>query len=494
MARYYSKYCYIYINGVELNEQRYRSITDVVYNQTIEGSDSVVISITDSDAIFIEDDIFIEDTPVKIVFGINEIKCEWVFEGEINDIDLDFPEHGDITLNINCIDNSNRMNKVTKTRTFTNMRNVDIVKEIVESYGLNFKIVNEFSFKNYDSISQDDISDLEFIEQLRDDEVFPSYAKMYDPTTFCFQTITFVKPVICTLSYRINPFDIISFSPTISRSALQEGMLKSEVDLQNLEIEINSQATFDYASKLTTGDLPVTSVRPDSTIYNYSGISSTGYMYGGGDSANVGVESAKLYSEAEKEMLSNSISVLEGTLQIIPNENNVVMKIADTINILGLGRYLSGMYVVRGITLQLTVDSISIDVIKTGFGDSIKSSTIYMEVNDPDYVEDEDTATTESTTIDSIDSAEKVVLEFTAYAPTGDATASGVYPTENHTCAGWSDLPFGTQIYVPSLGQTYTVEDRGGAVTYGIIDIYMGSEEECIAFGRQELEAYIIRL
>lgn len=85
-----------------------------------------------------------------------------------------------------------------------------------------------------------------------------------------------------------------------------------------------------------------------------------------------------------------------------------------------------------------------------------------------------------------------MTIQCTAYTATGNATASGVMPTANHTVAAWSGLPFGTKIYIPAMNTTYTVEDRGGAVTQGIVDIYMDTYDACIQFGRQNLEAYII--
>jgi len=97
----------------------------------------------------------------------------------------------------------------------------------------------------------------------------------------------------------------------------------------------------------------------------------------------------------------------------------------------------------------------------------------------------------ETATVEAPLGAVKKILNFTAYTATGNATASGVMPKANHTIAAWNGLPFGTKVYVPSLGTTFTVEDRGGAVTDGIIDIYMNSYNQCIQFGRQDLEAYI---
>ncbi|AFA47558.1 3D domain-containing protein [Acetobacterium woodii] len=101
--------------------------------------------------------------------------------------------------------------------------------------------------------------------------------------------------------------------------------------------------------------------------------------------------------------------------------------------------------------------------------------------------------TTEAVKTNTIpEGAIPMTIQCTAYTATGNATASGVMPTANHTVATWSGLPFGTKIYIPATGITYTVEDRGGAVTQGIVDIYMNTYEECIQFGRQNLEAYII--
>ncbi len=85
-----------------------------------------------------------------------------------------------------------------------------------------------------------------------------------------------------------------------------------------------------------------------------------------------------------------------------------------------------------------------------------------------------------------------MIVEATAYAPTGNRTASGTVPKAGRTIASWSGLPFGTKVYIPALGGVYTVEDRGGAVTYGIIDIFMDSPAECTAWGRQKIEIYFM--
>lgn len=85
-----------------------------------------------------------------------------------------------------------------------------------------------------------------------------------------------------------------------------------------------------------------------------------------------------------------------------------------------------------------------------------------------------------------------MVVSATAYTATGNNTASGTVPQSGRTIATWGGIPFGTKVYIPALGGTYIVEDRGGAVGYGIIDIYMDSEEECEIWGRQNIEIYFV--
>jgi 3D (Asp-Asp-Asp) domain-containing protein len=74
-----------------------------------------------------------------------------------------------------------------------------------------------------------------------------------------------------------------------------------------------------------------------------------------------------------------------------------------------------------------------------------------------------------------------------------DITASGTRARAWVTCAAWSELPFGTRIEVPALGRTFIVEDRGGAIGYGKIDVYVGHAniDDALKFGRQRLEVKI---
>lgn len=72
---------------------------------------------------------------------------------------------------------------------------------------------------------------------------------------------------------------------------------------------------------------------------------------------------------------------------------------------------------------------------------------------------------------------------------TNGVTASGVVARTNHTIAADTGiLPFGTQVVIN--GKVYTVEDRGGAIRGNRIDIYFGSHQEALNYGKQYVRVY----
>lgn len=78
--------------------------------------------------------------------------------------------------------------------------------------------------------------------------------------------------------------------------------------------------------------------------------------------------------------------------------------------------------------------------------------------------------------------------ELTAYIATGNPCASGVYPTAGRTIA-CNSIPLGTTVYIEGYG-TYVVEDTGG-MGGGVIDLFVGSYDEAIQFGRRSANVYI---
>ena len=75
----------------------------------------------------------------------------------------------------------------------------------------------------------------------------------------------------------------------------------------------------------------------------------------------------------------------------------------------------------------------------------------------------------------------------------GGPTASGVYPTSNHTLAVDAyhpTVPMGTELVMN--GTLYKVEDTGNFARYGVdFDVYMDSHQEALNWGHRTFEAYL---
>ena len=83
-------------------------------------------------------------------------------------------------------------------------------------------------------------------------------------------------------------------------------------------------------------------------------------------------KSDKKYIESE---FNNTLT---GELVVSPSKNNIRINVNDTVEILGIGNYLSGKYFVSSVKRTIDKDSgysQTITVMKNGFGDSLKKSS-----------------------------------------------------------------------------------------------------------------------
>lgn len=94
----------------------------------------------------------------------------------------------------------------------------------------------------------------------------------------------------------------------------------------------------------------------------------------------------------------------------------------------------------------------------------------------------------------------KMSVEATGYSLISDelggngdgVTATGTIPTAGRTIAvDPSVIPYGTQVYIPSMGGTYIAEDTGGMIKGNKIDIYMSHGDIARQWGRQTIEVYV---
>ena len=82
--------------------------------------------------------------------------------------------------------------------------------------------------------------------------------------------------------------------------------------------------------------------------------------------------------DAEKDYIDIEFNTLTGEIALIPTANNLKLKAGCTVEIEGVGKYLSGIYFVSEVKKSITRDngfSISATLYKNGFGKTLKSSS-----------------------------------------------------------------------------------------------------------------------
>ena len=78
----------------------------------------------------------------------------------------------------------------------------------------------------------------------------------------------------------------------------------------------------------------------------------------------------------------------------------------------------------------------------------------------------------------------------TAYIATGNPCADGVYPEVGYTVACNDPALFHHWIHIVGYGDRY-VHDTGGMPNGKILDLFVGSYDEAINIGCQNVEVYI---
>ena len=256
----------VWISGTKLDIEKKQCINSIEVKETVEGSDSATITITDPEFLYIEDDIFIEDNTIKIQLGWDTTTYREEFEGYISAIDIEFNSDGCPVLTVTCMDNTHIMNRTKKNNTFKNTTSADVVKKIVQSYGYTCVIDSDYKFTKQETITQSDQTDIEFITNLANDEVYPFTARLVG-NTFYYVKMGKLETPKMTLTYKKYPHEIISFSPKINKETKQ------------IEITGASINTSDKKVSTTEGTVESGSGSATSSGSSSSNSASGGYTY-----------------------------------------------------------------------------------------------------------------------------------------------------------------------------------------------------------------------
>lgn len=259
----------VILNGSSLDLTKRNCIKSIEIQEQCDGSDTCTLTVQDPNFLYIEDNLFVEEAKVEVNMGFHGETSPIHFSGYISAIDIDFPEEGYPILSIFCLDNSHVMNRQKNTRSWDNVTRAEVVQILARAYGFNCVVESGYAFTRESTISQSNTTDIEFCESLAGQETVPFMCKLIGNTLYYVKKGVTQSPT-ATLYYRKYPYDVISFSPRITKEALKDGMTFSNVDTSQKAVYSHTST-----SNNTSRDVQGDSVKPSTDGQTYSPITGT---------------------------------------------------------------------------------------------------------------------------------------------------------------------------------------------------------------------------
>lgn len=244
----------VYINGLKLDTSKKECINSISIKETVDGADTATLKISDPKFLYIEDNIFVEESKIKITLGWVGVSYRVKFEGYISAIDIDFQSNGVPLLTITCMDNTHLMNREKKKKTYKNKTSAEVVQEIVKAYGYQFvtEAEKDYKFEKQETITQSKQTDIDFITKLAKDEVHPFTARLIGNTFYYVKKGHLASPKM-TLTYLKYPHEIISFNPKINKETLKSKVSSAKVGSKNKKLSTTALTNNATSSSKTSG-------------------------------------------------------------------------------------------------------------------------------------------------------------------------------------------------------------------------------------------------
>lgn len=217
-----------YINGEVLSPERKKCVQSLEYSNPVDSSDLLTLNICDPDMVFLQDDLFVEDAVVKCNIFFEGVEEKVEFDGYVVALDPDFPEEGVPSVKVYCIDNTHLMDKKKIKKTWKNKTRPQIVAEILKKYGYTLSVGKGYTFRKVKSVSQSNVTDIAFCESLAADEPDLFYFKLMGKVGYLGRYAV-AKDFDQLLSYRGAPYDILSFTPQITKAQIEVKEKESKI-------------------------------------------------------------------------------------------------------------------------------------------------------------------------------------------------------------------------------------------------------------------------
>lgn len=173
----------VVLNGQVLPTDMIDNIAEVEVSLSMTLPDMFILRMYDVGAVFTNDALFTIGNAAEVKMTDPDdpnSTPQTVFKGEITAVEPEFQLNNKVLLTIRGYDKTHRMNRGTKTETFKNVKDSDIVSKIAGQYGLSKQITQ--TSQVYDHVFQDAQTDYDFVTMLAERngfEFFVNDGKLY---------------------------------------------------------------------------------------------------------------------------------------------------------------------------------------------------------------------------------------------------------------------------------------------------------------------------
>lgn len=266
-----SNYCSwrLFVNGVEVNNEHRKCIESLAIDDLVYSAAGLTIDFKDPEIKFVDDNILIEKAPIHFEMNYTGTNHTVVFNGEIIAVDMSFEEDL-VTLTVYCLDEAFPLNREAKKKTWKKKRNIDVAQEIAQSYGLKFVTESNYPyFFEIETITQSDMTDLAFCENLAGSEFDKFYCKIRNGTMYYLRYTVGENPK-STFNYRSEEMSIKAFRPQHTTESVRRESIE--------DIDINSKKNSDIKLDTNNGGADTkSSAQPDNP--KDPNANKSGYLY-----------------------------------------------------------------------------------------------------------------------------------------------------------------------------------------------------------------------